>query len=118
MKLKEYYKKNKTLVWIFLIIVSLLLVFNSGEQDTEKKEGFFIGSSVGLMLFGGLAIAGGIMTLPAGGIAVFVGAIMFIIGLGLGGIGISNIISPSPSIPIWAYAAGFIILILIVKKKN
>ena len=116
MKAKEFYKKNKSMVWIFLIIVGLLLAFNSGEQTTDKKESFFLGSGLGLLGFGVLAIVGGIMLGPAGAPGIFVGAIMVIFGLGFGGVGLSNLLNPSV-IPTWAYLLGFVAIILMIKKK-
>ncbi len=117
MKAKEFYKKNKSMVWIFLIIVGLLLAFNSGEQTTDKKESFLLGSGIGLVVFGIILIVGGIISSPVGAPAVPIGIGMVIFGLGFGGMGISNLLSPAKSIPTWAYLAGFVAIILMIKKK-
>ena len=78
-------------------------------------SGGFLAGGIGTIFFGVLAIVGGII----GGIplAIFGGAIMSILGLFGTGVGLQGIFSPSPTIPIWVWLVGFIVLMMMFKKK-
>lgn len=114
-------KKQKKAMWIGIIILGILLMFN-GNIDEPKKEG--IGDTFNLLLGGAIIVGGVMLGFVTGGAGFPVAIPMFIIG-GLiaapGLIGsITSIFKPSPTIPPIAYIGGFFVLALmfISKKKN
>jgi len=110
MKLEQFYKKNKSLVWIFLIIVGLLFLMGNELDDTKKEAG-----GTRTLAGVGMIIAGGILFLT--GVGAVPGTIMIGVGILTLSSGAISLFSPTPTIPTWAYLVGFFAIILMIKKK-
>ena len=113
MKLKEFYNKNRKMVGFILVIIGLLFVMGNYQEDSQdKKEGTF-----GLSLsVAGLILLGMGIVLSLTGIGYIPGAVMMAIGAFILIFGVKGVLSPTPTIPGWAYVVGFIAIILIIKK--
>jgi hypothetical protein len=100
-------EKKIKIFWALLILAAL---FYYPQIGSDKKEGAFAWS--GVLTGGALIAASFFIPFPTG-------AITFIPGVLLAGGSLPFALIPSSgfSIPIWAYAAGAMVLILIFRKK-
>ena len=113
MDIKQIYNKYKTLIWIALLLGLLV-----GSQDiSDKKEGLFSGGTIlgglGLLVVPALVLLGLMGGVP---LTLFIG--LLVGGLFFLGTGISGALAPTPSIPAWAWIAGFLVLILLALRRK
>jgi len=108
-------KKQNKAMWIGIVILGIVLLLN-GNIDDPKKEG--IGDTFTLLLGGAVIVFGLTTTFATGGMGAPVGVPIILIGSVIAAPGlignVTDIFKPSPSIPVWAYGAGFFVLIIMV----
>lgn len=108
-------KKAKT--WLYVCLILLLLIAATDRQPDEKKESAAEWGRVGI---GVAAITLGLVFAPfTEGLSLPATAIGLTI-LGGGGVfsGVAGLLTPDKGIPVWVWIAGFVVLIMIIKKKK
>lgn len=98
--------KNKNIIIIIGIILIVLL--SSPGEEQEKKEG---ATGISLAIIGVIMMIGGVFLGPAAIPLIIIGGIMAALGIG-------SAFTPTPTIPGWAWIAGFIILFFMVVKQK
>ena len=107
MTIERWLKKNRNLVVLFIIITLVVLSNNTDEPLNEKKT--MTSFSIPFTLIGiGLIILSFVLEVVP----------LFFIGLSILLIGISGFFITIPTIPIWGWIAGFLVLMMMIKGKK
>lgn len=109
--------KNKK-IWIIWALILVILYNQSSLSD--KKESSMEWGRVGIGL-AGLVIGIGLWFVPGGqvtGTMIGIGSVGLIGGAGSLFSGISGLLTPDKGIPVWAWIAGFFVLMMFVMKKK
>jgi hypothetical protein len=122
MNIIKWYKQLKPELKFILVLalIVIVLAFTGHLDELGKKAGTggLVGLSLGMLVVGILVIliAGKFLVLigPAGLPFLIIGIVL--IFLSFGGFGFA--FGPKPTIPVWGWIAGFILLFMLITRKG